>query len=114
MLVTAEEAKTCWCCLGAYHCRGGTCMAWRWHDGEFCPPTRGLRLFFPVNGDPARYSAESPPRPMDVPDSWEWEGSTSCWVEQEEEYLARVQVKRDEYDSVRRGYCGLAGKPEVA
>lgn len=64
-------------------CIAGECMAWRWlGDGT---------IRFPD-------VADGPQRPADVPHDWVWEDGTpgmpGRWVKP------------------RRGYCGLAGRPQ--
>jgi hypothetical protein len=113
MIATIEEAKSFWCWKDELRCIGSDCMAWRWLDMPFSPPNV-RRLSYSQIWE----CNEEPPRPDDVPQSWVWcpfEGGdyTAGWVEPEEEYRQRVEELRKKYEALRRGYCGMAGKPVV-
>lgn len=88
-------------------------MAWRWFDRAFMPP-RPLRL----SSTSVWECEDEPTRPDDVPSSWMWHpfgggDDIAAWIEPEEEYWPRVEELREDAFYARRGYCGLAGKPEV-
>lgn len=79
------------------HCQTSFCMAWRWADPTSYP------LFRQCIDSGAK---TEPQRPSTVPQSWIFRpaddtGSSAHWREPVEEANDR-----------RRGYCGLAGKPE--
>lgn len=83
------------------HCRcaGSRCAMWRWADSPSC---RRIRLCDQL------HATTEPERPSSMPTSWVFEpwapahpDGWAQWIEPEEEAHAR-----------RRGYCGLAGKPE--
>lgn len=86
----------------ACRCVGSRCAMWRWAE----PMRRSL--WMPESSVPySEPAAPAPDRPADVPMSWEWTPAmdpsdpSGGWLEPESEANAR-----------RRGYCGLAGKPE--
>ncbi len=85
---------------GEAHCLASDCMAWRWL------PTSTARQRVTCED---RYATVEPTRPEHVQrNGWlfaPWDGSDypAQWLEPERLYQAR-----------RRGYCGLAGKPEKA
>ncbi len=112
MITTVKEARRLWCCRDASHCRGCDCMAWRWFDRPFTQPS-ARRLSYVEIWE----CNEEPPRPSDIPQSWTWHpfgggDDIAGWIEPEEEYLVRLARLRNEAFAARRGYCGLAGKPE--
>jgi len=114
MLVTTKEAKTKYCLrlVPGEQCRAAECMAWRWFDMPFTPP-RARRLSSPSVWE----CYDEPTRPDDVPPSWMWHpfgggDDIAGWIEPEEEYWPRVEELREKSEASRRGYCGLAGKPE--
>lgn len=96
MMVTEEEAMMNWCpamttrrpkkseALPDLRCLGSDCMAWRW--AEMTPPAKVSKTL--IEGW-VHIRAE------DADDGVEY------WIEPDEKRLER-----------RRGYCGLAGKPE--
>ena len=82
-------------------CRGSGCMMWR--IGQ------AARRHVVVCDIEHCFAETEPPRPDNVPASWEFvaydgfdDGDPACWVEPDAEATARM-----------RGYCGLAGRPEV-
>lgn len=87
---------------GHYHCCciASQCAVWRWAEP---PPAREF-----VYSD-MDYILNEQPRPNTVPDTWQWcpynydTGEASGWI----------QPVR-EAERLRRGYCGLAGKPTEA
>lgn len=129
MFVTEAEARTKWCPearvlatvgekggVGTYNrndehplCLGTGCMQWRW--GETSPLRKRHAYSFGNNSDwfdPKNFrenGIDEPPRPADLPASYEWHRGDSdslpAWYEPESEAGVR-----------RRGFCGLAGKPE--
>jgi hypothetical protein len=114
MLVTTKEAKTKYCLrlVPGEQCRAAECMAWRWFDMPFTPP-RARRLSYVEIWE----CNEEPPRPSDIPQSWTWHpfgggDDIAGWIEPEEEYKQRAEGLREKHEESRRGYCGLAGKPE--
>ena len=80
-------------------CIGSRCMAWRWGP-------RPTPRFYTYSA-PDSFAQTEPSRPSIVPDSWEFEpfdGTNGArWVE-------------PDYDVESRwpGFCGLAGRAEVA
>ena len=49
--------------------------------------------------------------------AWRWfDGEFATWkrgvLVPEEEHIERIERERSDYEKRRRGYCGLAGKPE--
>lgn len=80
-------------------CIGHRCMMWRW--GELKPMHR-----FHVC-EASLTATDEQPRDPEVPGSWQWvpaspeAGEPAGWIEPKAEVEAR-----------RRGYCGLAGKPD--
>lgn len=112
MIATVRGAKQLWCCHDASHCRAAECMAWRWFDRPFTQPI-ARRLSYVEIWE----CNEEPPRPSDIPQSWTWHpfgggGDIAGWIEPEEEYRQRAEGLREKHEESRRGYCGLAGKPE--
>ena len=119
MLLTETEAKKKWCphvraaishednnaCNAGVEgsrvpsyscCVGSGCMMWRW--AEDIPRRRWVNT---ANGN----DMTDPGSPPNVPESWEFcpaDDEDSCWVEPQGEATAR-----------RRGYCGLAGRPNI-
>lgn len=116
--MTEPEAKTKWCPFtrqtyheyGAYNrqsngapldtccCIGSQCMAWRWSTERST-----LRRMVPEGFE---WSVEEPPRPDELPASWEWQPAD----EAEGDY-GRWYEPVAEADARRHGYCGLAGAP---
>lgn len=111
-MTTEAEASKRWCPLTTLHsarptfltsdslygaCIGSHCMAWRW--------STQLRRTYRIADDAA--ATVEPERPTWVPASWTWtqteDGEPAGWLEPEADAQAR-----------RRGYCGLAGRPEEA
>ncbi len=106
MFVTEEEAgkkeckriaeifEGCWADYPIF-CSGSRCMKWRWRDP--------LRMQSKPDTD--LMAKEQPERPPWIPADWTFEpqddDNPASWVEPEEKAQAR-----------RRGYCGLAGKPQ--
>jgi hypothetical protein len=50
--------------------------------------------------------------------AWRWfDGEFAPWkrgvLVPEEEHIERIERERSDQEKYRRGYCGLAGKPEV-
>lgn len=102
-MIFADADSTSYHCPSMdQHCCGLHCACWRWAEEE---PLRGTGLPY---GTPFR--ANEPERPSFVPASWEWiPGDEKAyriakWLEPEDEWKKRCRV--------RRGYCGLGGKPE--
>lgn len=107
MLLTEKEAQTGVICPMMQRagdpertcCYGSGCAMWRWSDP--CLDQRTRRC---INV----YAVTEPERPLSVPSSWIFEPYDDTdadlyaqWIEPMEDAIAR-----------RRGYCGLAGKPE--
>lgn len=114
MLMTEKDARTRWCPMARQprfdlevtaltcNCMATRCPMWRWDEVH----TINLRRkFYQATGEDAA-AVRQPPRPTQVPHSWEWcprdeeQGEWAGWLEPEAEMLAR-----------RVGYCGLAGMP---
>jgi hypothetical protein len=94
------------------NCIAGGCAMWRWSDPAFekgDPDT-----WWPMEDDPRI----EPPRPKGVPASAEWlplEGSGDevtggYWAQPQAEVDADFELALAE----RRGFCGLAGRPDMA
>lgn len=80
------------------NCIGSRCAMWRWAD-----ETKRRIHWASVQGAHTEEEAGTKP---DLCEGWEFrpaEDDPACWVEPEDRAMARS-----------RGYCGLAGKPEVA
>lgn len=102
MTVTEAEAKGKWCPYTRVsanekdeNCIGSECMAWRWKDQQI------FRKYV-LADDPE--ATEEPDRyAKGIPETWVWQPfdgeDEACWIEPENETLAR-----------RTGYCGLAGR----
>lgn len=123
-------------------CLASGCVCWRWGEPLPCadhgrkhaeiketPEYLNVKLkeveepdglnedgFVALIDDIQKKYTENPlPRPDDVPDSWEYhvdfcewyEDGCVQWIESDETAKPRAAAKR-------RGYCGLAGKLEVA
>ncbi|MFS2113303.1 hypothetical protein [Herbaspirillum frisingense] len=92
-------------------CIGAQCAMWRWADAA--PEMPEARIWWPKEDEPR----EEPPRPPDVPASAVWlplvieddDMRDGYWVESQDDLATR----RAEVLVDRRGYCGLAGRPEV-
>lgn len=90
------------CPVQGQYCAGTLCACWRWAEAQ---PLRGTEFSY---GNPFR--ADEPERPACVTASWEWipgdeaKGIGAKWLEPEDAWKKRCRV--------RRGYCGLGGKPE--
>lgn len=81
-------------------CIADRCAMWRW-EGQQNPRRATIRH----TANPG--ATAEPERPAHVAASWtfqpydEHDGESACWIEPEAETIAR-----------RRGFCGLAGRPE--
>lgn len=118
------------------YCLASGCMSWRW--GERVPFMDHGRVYAEIKEDPEylnaklkelpegefddqieaiqkKYTENPLTRPEEVPESWEYhvdfcewyEEGCVQWIESDETAKPRAEAKR-------RGYCGLAGKPEEA
>lgn len=93
-------------------CIAGQCAMWRWIDTE---PERPEPLaWWPLDPNEPH---EEPPRAPDVPATAVWIPLTGqgddlqggFWETNPEE----LRAQHAEMMAIRRGYCGLAGRPEV-
>jgi hypothetical protein len=96
---------------GVVRCISSACAMWRWTDPA--PERREAKTWWPEEDEPL----VEPPRPTDVPVNAKWvpmegEGDESAggyWEEPD----AVIEAEINETARYRRGYCGLAGRPEV-
>lgn len=97
MIVDNSESVHFACCANAPSCMGSDCMAWRWADED-----EGQNFIYATNCS-ATTEADAGPKPNYAVDYefhiYREEGAG--WLEP----IGQAQA-------VRRGYCGLAGKPE--
>jgi len=124
---TLQQAKVLWCPMvrpaegasspvsldgtGWNTCAGSACAMWRWADPA--PELRDPKTWWTEDDFP---KAE-PARPAEVPADAVWvplngEGDRiegGYWEEAPEKVAADNKRAMD----MRRGYCGLAGRPEV-
>lgn len=92
-------------------CIGGQCAMWRW--AEEAPDEPDEDAWWPEQDEPR----VEPPRPPEVPATAVWVPLTGegddlqggYWATSPEELRAKYLVLLAQ----RRGYCGLAGRPEV-
>ena len=115
---TPEQASKLWCPMGrvgvmpdaggpagindstssfSCNCIASGCAMWRWGD-----PAPSRRVFVSesqtaISEPVGEYTGDWPFVPYDPID-----GEPACWLEPEDKAAAR-----------RRGFCGLAGRPEV-
>lgn len=103
MLLTEKEAYQCICPnqlqMDEPTCVGAACMAWRWADAYPCQRIRHCIDSRAVT---------EPERPSSVPASWVFEPYDAT----DADLYAQWVEPKDEAQARRRGYCGLAGKPE--
>ena len=98
MRVTENYSTQMYCPLArgntgvAGTCQGARCMAWRWGDG-------GRYKFVKCSESSA---ITEPPRPREVPASWEWVSS-----EYDKHIGAHWKEPQAEYDARQYGYCGM-------
>lgn len=99
--VTHEQSGLQECCVDrGLACAGSKCMAWRWYTHRLPRKIMATDLS----------AQEEPPRPERVPPSFVWRPAFSdgspdelaCWCEPEEEV-----------DINRKGFCGVAGRPNT-
>lgn len=98
MLLMIKQAKQSLCPMAGQGglCAADGCAMWRWHE-----PFPQRRVAAAKGGPNVR--------PPNVPDDWVFhpydpcDRDPACWAEPVESAKAR-----------RHGYCGLAGRPEVA
>lgn len=97
MLIKSKYAQNFECPLRDRECAGDSCPAWRW--GEDSPEPRNIIHI------EARATSEPKERPKGVPKSYKFYAANhdcdAFWGESD----AAAELRR-------RGYCGLAGRPE--
>ena len=104
MLLTENEASVQMCPIRTRsndfaYCDPLMCMAWRWAD---VPTWQRVQLAHDM------HATTEPKRPAHVPQSWVFEP----YNQTDSDCYARWVEPKDEANARRRGYCGLAGKPE--
>lgn len=98
MLLTIKQSKEMFCPHAAQACEGPGCAMWRWAEAAL------QRLYTPDDVT----ATDEPERWDGLTSDWEWHpyddfmGEPAHWLES----LAAAKARR-------RGYCGLAGKPEI-
>jgi hypothetical protein len=92
-------------------CVADKCAMWRWQDPAH--ESRKPTAWWPEDDD----AVVEPPRPADLPLDAEWIPTTGegeeitggYWLEPQ----SAVDTEHSQAIAKRRGYCGLAGRPEL-